>query len=351
MHLGWVLVAVLSFALGIAVGTQRAEPPPPAPVVHTIERVPAAEPPPPEDPLQAPLAAGDWAAAIAWVDAAGTPEDRSARQRRLADGAARLAETGQMHEAAELLARYADARADAAPVVFQLVEYYRQLDRSDEAIEPLLALLAYPPSDAAAREGRRQLDEIIYQLHQHILDDSGPEALVTFYESLSAREPSYDGHRAGLVLALLAAGELERAARELRTVGYNGVSIEQLEDLERAVSLASAGGVLERRGGSIFAGVDIDGLPFELIVDTGATRTALAPDVLDRVGAVDLGRRLSVQTANGVVDAPAFEVIDVRVGAVAVDRLTVLQLDGLPHGIDGLLGMDVLTQLDELVLP
>jgi predicted aspartyl protease len=52
-----------------------------------------------------------------------------------------------------------------------------------------------------------------------------------------------------------------------------------------------------------------------------------------------------VQTAGGVIESEVHRVTDLEIGALRLDSLSVLVLDGpLPRGVDGLLGMDVLSR-------
>jgi predicted aspartyl protease len=82
-----------------------------------------------------------------------------------------------------------------------------------------------------------------------------------------------------------------------------------------------------------------------MLVDTGSSMTSMAPAVLRRLKARRLDTQVSVETANGTLLVNVYRVVDVRLGSMKIDTLQVLELPGLPAGVEGLLGMDVLSKV------
>jgi hypothetical protein len=111
-------------------------------------------------------------------------------------------------------------------------------------------------------------------------------------------------------------------------------------------------------GAPITAEARLNGVPLTLIVDTGADRTVIAPEVLERAGLGGQGGRLvqvvgitGVSTAT-LVTVPMLDVAGARIGPLAVIALALpptlraMRVEGASEvstgGVDGLLGRDVL---------
>ena len=86
----------------------------------------------------------------------------------------------------------------------------------------------------------------------------------------------------------------------------------------------------------------INGRPLRLMLDTGATHTALTTQRLRVLGAKRLARQARVMTAGGLIETGVYEVDQLAVAGRVFAPIEVLALDDLPDGVDGLLGMDVL---------
>jgi predicted aspartyl protease len=81
--------------------------------------------------------------------------------------------------------------------------------------------------------------------------------------------------------------------------------------------------------------------PFQFVVDTGADRTVLTPNVVERL-ALPPGPEIIVHGVSGTVTTSTARIVSLRAGD---SRLTDVNLPVLPHdrvGADGLLGVDIL---------
>jgi len=138
-----------------------------------------------------------------------------------------------------------------------------------------------------------------------------------------------------------------------REVGYVGVTEADRAALAREFRVAEAPLPFERVGSGYYAdatvGVRRGERPLRLLVDTGATVTGIAADVLDRLGAERLDRGARVGTASGTVLMPTYRLRSLKIGDLEVGEMVVLGLPTAPADADGLLGMDVLDQLPKLV--
>jgi hypothetical protein len=111
-------------------------------------------------------------------------------------------------------------------------------------------------------------------------------------------------------------------------------------------------------GAPIIAEARLNGVPLTLIVDTGADRTVIAPEVLERAGlGGETGRSVQVVGISGVstatlVTIPILDVAGARIGPLVViahplpPTLSATRAEGSGEvatgGVDGLLGRDVL---------
>ena len=111
-------------------------------------------------------------------------------------------------------------------------------------------------------------------------------------------------------------------------------------------------------GAPIIAEARLNGVPLTLIVDTGADRTVIAPEVLERAGlGGETGRPVHVVGITGVstatlVTIPILDVAGARIGPLVViahalpPTLRATRAEGSGEvatgGVDGLLGRDVL---------
>jgi clan AA aspartic protease (TIGR02281 family) len=275
----------------------------------------------------------------------------AAREHRLAELvelARRLAEDGEVRTAIALLDSILalEGRADA---LFALSDLLTMDGRLLDGLEPLFRILEYPESPATAERARARLELLVTAREQQLANIDDVAGLVRFFDVLARREPSYDGHRLKLALWLLRSGQLEESADVLEQVGYVGVTEAEREAVAQELELASAPLPFERAGAGLYADVLAAGRrgpgELRLLVDTGATTTALTAAALERLGAERLDRSVRVATAGGAATMAVYRLAALRVGALEVRDLEVLALPSGPRDADGLLGMDVLDRL------
>ncbi len=369
-HAAWALLVLAAFLLGLYLGQRQARLPGldapggarPNPVaVAPSASLPESRPSgaePAGGPGIAPAAAARseaaWAAALASLDQLSRRGEGAAAAElagALLAEIRSLAQAGGGATAAARLDAYLRRNPFDAKAHLLAADLWQMRGRRDAALEPLLALLEFADEPAVIREARDKL-ALLVNVHETELANRGDVAgLVRYFEDLSARDPGYDGHRLRLAQWLLRAGRLEEAQRALNEMGTVGVDPRAREDLVAALTLARTGLPLERRpgaaggAGALYVRASAGGRALRLLVDTGASTTALTRSRAAALGAAKTGQRVSVRTAGGVVDAEVRRLREVEVGALRIESLEVLVLDqALPDGVDGLLGMDVLSR-------
>ncbi|MFK7915459.1 MAG: tetratricopeptide repeat protein [Pseudomonadales bacterium] len=363
----WLLLCVVLFASGLVMGkrwgaTAEAvvlETAPPAQVV-------SAPAPKGDDVLRVAVpgfaeavAARDWQALVGLLESASF-ENRDADHAALYAGmravAADLVAADAVDDAQVLLESYAALNPQDHEIRFELAQALQQDGRFAAALQPVFEVLDAPLT-FEDREAAEQLrDSLIIaeverlELEAAVQGEPASVALVAFYESLSLREPINDSHRAALVEVLLADGQVTAAAHTLNAMAGYGVPLETIEALQSQINLQQDQSGLESRSGSLYASASAAGTPLNLLLDTGATQTALTPAALDRVRARPVNRTVRVRTAGGEVTAPLFELEQFEFAGTRLAQLQVIALRELPGDVDGLLGMDVLNQVGELAL-
>ncbi|MBX9815893.1 MAG: hypothetical protein A4S12_09755 [Proteobacteria bacterium SG_bin5] len=95
--------------------------------------------------------------------------------------------------------------------------------------------------------------------------------------------------------------------------------------------------------GHFYADVRLNGVEQRLMIDTGATETAIDPDLAKAAGiATDPSRQQLVNTAGGEVNALVGQVEQMRLGPIRAEGLTVLVAPSFKGGV---LGMNFLSRL------
>lgn len=287
-----------------------------------------------------------WAAALDRLDAVGRAGDATATgalQERLLAAIARRARDGQVDAAAGMLAAYL-ARNPYDPDAYLLDSDLRQMQgRARHAFDPLLDLLAFADDPAVVRRARDKLGLLVGVQETRLAATGDTATLIRLFEDLTLRDPTFDGHRLRLAHWLARDGRLAEAEGVLAETGVVGVDPEAREELAARIRSARSGLPLERHGGALHVRATVAGRPVRMLVDTGATTTAISRAGAAALGSTPTGERVRVRTAAGMVEADVHRVDDLRIGDLHIDALPVIVLDGpLPQDVDGLLGMDVL---------
>jgi clan AA aspartic protease (TIGR02281 family) len=106
---------------------------------------------------------------------------------------------------------------------------------------------------------------------------------------------------------------------------------------------------LQQNAGQFVASIRVENTPADLLVDTGASTTALSDEKFDSIDRNDvefLGL-FNVNTAGGTIEAPIYKINRITIGQHTLTNTSVLILpsENLSR-YDGLLGMNILSQFD-----
>ncbi len=311
----------LAFSSGYLLGVNSAvAPPPPPPPPEPVAEVPAPEiEPAPRTPLEE----IEFAAA-----------------------------SGDLHGAARLALRYVDDNPGDAPLLFMLTGLLAEVGAYDEIFRRLLDFLQFSTDPRAIAEARDTLLLHSEDFVDALIDADAAGAVQAHLERLTQFDHLYDGHRVRLIQWLIGTDQLATAERLLRETGYVGATEEEHAELAAALQLANNRFQIVRHENGLSTALRLnagsDPYDLDMVIDTGASMTAIHVDRLRAVGAQDLGESRRVLTANGATVMPVYRVFDVQVGPVFLPRLDVLGMRSAPRDSDGLLGMDLIQQLPSL---
>jgi predicted aspartyl protease len=269
---------------------------------------------------------------------------------RLLGLAAQLGRDGKSSDAVLLMSSYVARDPSDTPAQFLLAQLYQLNGRPRDALEPLFVVLDFPPDQASKQSARRELDLLINGIVQSLVSVVDIHALVDLYRGLVSREPGFDKHRLGLIRWLVRSDQYPEAQVELAELGTVGISADEVDAVRSELRIARSELPVVRQGHMLYADPYISGVRVRMLVDTGASRTGLRSEVLRGLGSIDLGRSLRVRTAGGLVNARLHRVSDLVLGELQIEELEVLAIDTLPGGVEGLLGMDVLSGYPSLDL-
>lgn len=304
------------------------------------------------DALTRALLADDWLEVDRWIAARQAQMGTAAVQARLGEifEAARRAGTRlRQRQALRTLQNYVSLVPRDIEALFLISDLYQMNGRQRDALVPLFSILEYPEPTEVIERARQRLDLLVNARAQQFASVRDFTNLALFYEELSGRQPHRDDYRVAWVRALLAAGRLEAALQVLKETGTQGTTQAELDRLDDELQVRRSGIVVERRGNALMAEASVNGRTMQLLIDTGATMTGFTSTRLRRLGARYLGEKVRVLTAGGEVQALVYELDELVVGGRVFDNPRVLAIDSLPEGIDGILGMDVLTDVEGLL--
>jgi aspartyl protease family protein len=351
-QIGWAAVTILAFALGWFLGQHLGGGAAPADRGTATSRAAdgsgrdadaVAVASPAEPSLD------DWGAALAYLDAL----VRTGRQGAAIAWRERLLERmreGDPQVRERRLAAFLTRNVHDPDAYLLQAAALADQGRVEEAMDSLFTLLAFADDPQVIEAARDALGQLVAAVAGPLERQGDIPALVRLFEALSLRDPGFDGHRLELARWQLASGAADAAARTLAETGTAGVSPQALEDLAVRIDLARVGLPVERTDQALHVTVRANGQAVRLLVDTGASSTVVSRRVARTAGADTLGERVRVSTAGGVVMADVYQLRELEVGVLRLTGVPVLVLDGpLPDGVDGLLGMDVLSRFPDPV--
>jgi clan AA aspartic protease (TIGR02281 family) len=296
------------------------------------------------------LTARDWDALVQLLEEANLAGEDAVyadMHLRLLEVARELAEQDAVVEGTELLRTFIDLNPHDEEALFALAALYADAQQFALALEPIFQVLDFPRTTELAAKAVAKRDEFV-RGEAELLAEQGLDERIAFYQYLTEREPTNDQHRLSLAAALLEADEFDAAESVLAAVGGFGVAAQDVVRMQQQLQLAAAGLPIERQGEALYAKIQVNGETLRLLVDTGATKTAIDASALAALDVQPANRVARLLTAGGPIRADVYTVSQLRFGGLELDNFEVVGLKSVPAQTQGLLGMDLLNQVGEL---
>ncbi len=188
-------------------------------------------------------------------------------------------------------------------------------------------------------------------------------SILSMYESLYAAHPGYPRFQLELAYAHLRLDQLEQAKSYLQVLRYDPelgeISQDVLTKIEQRQALATEGNLaneetkapidygyripLRRIGTSLLANIVINNQSVPMLLDTGASITALDQRLIERLNLPPTNQRIQISTANGVRNAQLYRVKTLKLGRYKLNNVIVAGIELNTKGaFSGLLGTDIL---------
>jgi clan AA aspartic protease (TIGR02281 family) len=246
-------------------------------------------------------------------------------------------------------------------LLLALAESYRHQKNHEALIQTLYEARAnaYRTENLAAIE--HQIRAAVANYTEQLSSQDNQPGLLQLYQMLTGIEPSYSPYFLQLAKIQMVLDQTDEATQSLELIRHDPdmatQAVQLLGKIERQSNVTSedisdtASGVediipLTRTGGHFQVDAYLnDAGPVTLLIDTGASITAIKPNVLSSLGIASSGPTTSrvFNTANGRVQAQIIALRRLTLGNQLIEpiNIAVMELDGAP-GIDGLLGMNAL---------
>ena len=188
------------------------------------------------------------------------------------------------------------------------------------------------------------------------------------YQELHEKHPSQAHFQFELALAQLSLGEEDKAELLLEALRYDtefgSIANRYLNDIEQLRKKNTAEAItppttrpkannreivvpLRRIGNSFLVQTSVNGRSLPLLLDTGASITALSSKLIEQLSLQATGQIIQLSTANGLTQARLFKAKTIKLGRMTVRNLTVAEIElGNTSQFQGLLGTDLLNQVD-----
>jgi clan AA aspartic protease (TIGR02281 family) len=202
---------------------------------------------------------------------------------------------------------------------------------------------------------------------QQLSRDTAWDLLATFIEPLLQIDPLNRRYIMGLAKAYGKQGQVTLMENALAALPYDDPRAQQLRksiysptaadiadeaqnDVTESASLSKRMVPVSGNGQQFFVRTKIDSYSQLLLIDTGASTTAISNRVFIKLPESDkefLGR-FTVQTAGGKIEAPLFKLTAITVGDITINNVSVIVLpdESFSGTFQGLLGMNVLKNFD-----
>lgn len=233
-----------------------------------------------------------------------------------------------------------------------LGEACAQLDDFGCTIDAYYAAILYGTDAGESKIAARSLQRFLNQTDVSWSKAQRWLALIGLYEHALQWQPDNGEYHLRLAEIYLQLGELVPAQNLLAAVAPAPALQRRIAAVNKAIAEQSTGGdgiPLKKRGSHYLVNVAINGMPVSLMIDTGASVSALSQgavaQVIDTVGLKFQGQTL-LATAGGTIESPVYQADTVTIDSHKLFAVEWVVIDMQGSGVDGVLGMNILSQFE-----
>lgn len=176
--------------------------------------------------------------------------------------------------------------------------------------------------------------------------------LIALYEHALQWEPENANYHLRLAEIYLEMGDFTLAERVLGYVTPSPALQQRFDGLRKAIddqALGIAGIPLQKKGSHYLVDVLLNGRSVRLMIDTGASVSALSRTAADRiveVAGLEYQGQARLSTAGGTVASPVYLADSVAIDRHELHGIEWVVIDYPEPGVDGVLGMNVLSRFE-----
>ena len=229
------------------------------------------------------------------------------------------------------------------------------------------AMMKYNTQEYRPEKIESMLSEMVFvanQIRASLESQRDQIGIRNMYHRLYEQHPNYPRFQLELAQSYLRLNQAESALPLLENLKfddeYGAIAKQNLNKIEQqlaseiekpnnpeSVSYAEVVVPLIKSGNSFFAKTKINSRTATLLLDTGASITALSKDTIRRLKLAPSGQQIRLNTANGVTNSRLYVVNNITLGSFKVNNLLVAEIEMAgSEPFQGLLGTDLLNKLD-----
>ncbi len=255
--------------------------------------------------------------------------------------------------AAQALSSYVQVFYRDVDALLRLAKIHEHQQDYQQSVLRLQEAHAAAHSQADLEHIQSRIDRVTSDATQKLARNEDHNGLVSLYRAMIERQPNHAPYYLALAQAHIAADSPRAALTALRYIEYDSQVGTQAREMITNLDDVVGDSISDQRlstvpliptGNHFVVNAQINGIPVNLMLDTGASITVVKSELIRTAGIpVDHSQLVSLTTANGRAQAPIAHLNQIQLGdqIVLSFKVVVLDLEELT-GVDGLLGMDFL---------
>lgn len=316
--------------------------------------------------IEALIVAGQYDAAVALINevyAQASTENLESFKQLVFKHAFALRHDNELVSSIALLEAYAKS-FDDADAWAHLGKVSAAAKDWDTTVNAYLKSSAQEHQPLAYEESLRALVRASSYLRAKLEKQNDQLGILSLYQLLYDHHPNYPRFQLELAQSYLRLSEPAKAIPLLELLQYDpelgSIAVEKLAKINSS-SIARGDNnqtkdesnedavvaiPLKRLGNSFILTLELNSSGHEMLLDTGASITALSKELIQNLGLRATGQTVRLNTANGKRTARLYKVDKVKLGPFQINNLVIAEIEfGENRAIQGLVGTDLLNLL------